>query len=114
MAGEMYKTLETLKKLTETNLSKEFENVKDFCTSSVHWANRCNGYLALKDLVFAELAAHRLREDAERRFVDGLITRDEFAEISDQSLSLIYDELTAEVNNAIVESCECTKGKIKV
>ena len=114
MAGEMYETLETLKKLTEVNLKKEFENLQDFCTSSINFANRCDTHLALKDLVFAEVAAHRLREDAERRFIDGLITKNEYVEIADQSLALIYDELTAEIMNAIVKSCECKKGEVRL
>ena len=112
MAGEMYKTLETLEKLTKTNLGKEFELVRDFCTSSINFANRCDTRVALKDLIMAEMAAHRLREDSERRFVDGLITKDEFAEISNQSLSLIYDELTAEIINALVKSCDCARGEV--
>ena len=112
MAGEMYKTLEKLYNLTETNLKKEFGNLRDFCASSVHFANRCDTHLALKDLIMADFAAHRLREDAGRRFVDGLITKDELAEISDQSVSLVHEELTAEVMNAIVKSCECKQGEV--
>ena len=114
MAGEMYKTLTRLYNLTETNLKKEFENLRDFCSSSVHFANRCDTHLALKDLIMADFAAHRLREDAGRRFVDGLITKDELAEISDQSVSLVHEELTAEVMNAIVKSCECKQGEVRL
>ncbi|GAI15686.1 unnamed protein product [marine sediment metagenome] len=107
--SEFYKNLEGLKRVTQTNLPKQFENVQDFCTSSIHFANRCNMNLALKDLVLAEMAAHRLREDAERRFIDGLITKVEYIEISDRSLSLIAHELPDEVTTALAKSCECAK-----
>ena len=114
MGLEMYKTLEAIKRLTATNLQKEFEILNDFCMEAVNFANRCDTHVALKDLVFAQQAAHRLREDAERRFIDGLITKDEYVEIADQSLTLIYEELTAEIMNSIVKSCDCKRGEVQL
>jgi hypothetical protein len=110
MDGEIDQTLKRLKELTKTNLSKSFEHLNDFCASSINHAHRCDLNLVLKDIAFAELAAHRLREDADRRYFDGKITLEEYKEISDLSTSLIFEKLSKEVSNAIVYSCGCVKS----
>jgi DNA primase large subunit len=110
MDGEMDQTLKRLKELTETNLSKSFEHLNDFCTSSINHAHNCDINLALKDIAFAEMAAHRLREDADRSYFDRKITLNEYEEISNLSTSLIFEKLSQEVANSIVYSCGCVKG----
>lgn len=112
MPGEMYENIEKLKELTKTDLTKDFENLKGFCEDSIHLANECDIDLVLKELAFAELAAHRLIEDANRHFLDGKITGKEYTEITELTTNLIFENLTEAVTNAVVYSCECVKGSL--
>jgi len=108
--SEFYKTLESLEKVTKTNLSKQFDNVKDFTESAIHFANRCDLTLAIKDALFAEMSAERLRQDASHKYSDGLITADEYFQIHNESLTLVFDGLIDELKNAIIPACDCKKG----
>lgn len=110
MPSEMNENLDRLKKITKADLAKQFEYLKDCCEASVNEANRCDINFALKDIAYAEMAAHRLREDAIRHWLDGDITPKEYEEISKLSTSLIFENLSQEVANAVVYSCECVKG----
>lgn len=108
--SEFYDTEKALQKLTETNLKNEFQNVHDFSESAIHFANRCDMSLSLKDLVFAELASSALRNAAEQRYINGTINRGELTGIIDKSIGLIADELVEEVTKALIASCDCRKA----
>lgn len=108
--SEFYKTLGSLEKVTKTNLGKQFEVVKDFSERAIHFANRCDLRLALKDIIFSEMAADRLRQDASRRYSDGLITADEYFQIFHDSTTLVFDHLIDEMEKAIIPACDCRKA----
>ena len=108
--SEFYKTLGSLEKVTKTNLGKQFENVKDFSESAIHFASRCDLGLALKDIIFTEMSAERLRQDASHRYSDGFITADEYFQIHNESLTLVFDGLIDEIRKAIIPACDCRKA----
>jgi hypothetical protein len=108
--SEMHHTLRNLEELTKANLTEQFEKLKGFCEASVERANQCDIGLALKDVAFAERAANRLREDADRDWRDGGITLKEYEQISELSTWLVLEKLPEEVSNAMVFSCSCVKG----
>lgn len=106
----LHDVLEDLKRITKTSLSKQYENVKEFCEASVNKANQCDIDMVLKNIAFAERAAQRLREDAARHWHDGEITLKEYGEINELTIWLILEKLPQEVSNNIVYSCGCVKG----
>jgi len=108
--SEFYETERALQRLTETNLKNEFENVHDYCQSAIHFANRCNMNLSLKQVVFAELSASYLRLQAQQRYINGAITKDELTNIVDKSVDLIAGLLPEEVTKAMIVACDCRKA----
>ena len=108
--AEFYMKLGRLEKVTETNLRKQFVNVRDFSETAIHFANRCDLGLAFKQLLFTEMSAERLRQDASHRYSDGLITADEYFQIHNESLTLVFDDLVDEIRKAIIPACDCKKA----
>ncbi len=110
---QVHEALEKLDRLTKANLHQEYENLKDSCEASINWANRCDMKLALAEMVTAASAGKRLREEAVLRFEDGYITKDEFADIVDESARLIHGHLPDNLTDALVKTCECKRGTVK-
>ncbi|GAH99308.1 unnamed protein product, partial [marine sediment metagenome] len=48
--------------------------------------------------------------DASHKYSDGLITADEYFQIHNESLTLVFDGLIDELKNAIIPACDCKKG----
>lgn len=107
--SEFYETQRTLQSLTETNLKNEFKNVHDYCESAIHFANRCDMTLSLKEVVRAELSASHLRQQAQQRYINGAITKDELTDILDKSVELTAELLPEEVTKALLVACDCRR-----
>ena len=99
--------LQKLKVLTKETLSAQYESVEGFVEDSIHRANRCSIQGAISEVVFAEMSASRLRQDAQRQFEDGHITPEALVQITDLSTELVLRELPFVLSIAITEVCEC-------
>jgi len=103
----MYDRLKKLEELTKTNLQSQEQTFRDMAELSVNFANRCDIQQALRDFVLAQLAGKRLRDDALQRYIDGFITSNEYTDIVDESLEVVFQGLPAEITNSLVKSCGC-------
>lgn len=110
MATEYYQKLTELQGLTEVNLSREMKTLQGYGEEAINFANRCDSHLALKSLAFADFAREHLADEAQRRFINGAITGKEFTDIIDKSLEMVVNELTMEIANNLMMSCDCRKA----
>ena len=96
-----------LREVTRVNLPKEFESLYNLSEEVTHFANRCYLDATLNRFNQAVRAASRLNKRAQERYEDGMITGDEYIQITRLTEEILYGELPARIRSGLVEQCSC-------
>jgi len=98
---------DNLRELAKTNLVEEYRKLYDLSEEVAHFSSRCNLDAMLNRLNNANRAAIRLRERAQERYEDGLITADEYTKILDLTEEIMYGEIAGRIRKNLVQECNC-------
>lgn len=96
-----------LREVTRVNLPKEFEGLYDLSEEATHFANRCYLDATLNRFNQATRAASRLNRSARERYEDGMITGEEYLQITRLTEEIVYGELPARIRSGLVSQCSC-------